>query len=387
MQTAPLLLLLAISATAFAEVFKVPLKHVESKRQRMMREGTWSAYVKQKQLTKAGTHDQQLQKDYDDMLYVGVMNLGTPGQDFNMIMDTGSADLWIPDKTCSGACDGHHKFNGSKSSTFTNDGGYWSIQYGTGSANGFEATDKVCFGAPDLCLKQQKFGLARQIAQFFRNEPMDGICGLAFKAISMEHVTPPLIELMPQLDKKFIQVWMTAVGFNQKPGGQITYGGLDDKHCDNSKIDWVTLSSDTYYEYELDKVCTGGYCASGGWLGKFKAISDTGTSFVAGPQKDVENLAQKVGATYDSQNQVYMIDCNAKPDPIVFTINGISYSVEYKNYIVPADKQRSSCYFAFEAFNAGFFGPNWILGDTFIRQFCHVFDPLQGRIGISKAKM
>lgn len=38
--------------------------------------------------------------DLDDFAYYGTVNIGTPAQKFLVILDTGSANLWIPDITC-----------------------------------------------------------------------------------------------------------------------------------------------------------------------------------------------------------------------------------------------------------------------------------------------
>lgn len=59
-------------------------------------------------------------------------------------------------------------------------------------------------------------------------------------------------------------------------------------------------------------------------------ISDTGTSFIGGPQSITDDLAQQAGATFDDQYQTYFIDCNAKLSPFVVTIGGKDYSVDGK---------------------------------------------------------
>jgi hypothetical protein len=322
-------------------------------------------------------------KDYDDMSYVGQISIGTPAQTFDMILDTGSADLWVPDVSCSSdACSSKHEFDSDRSSTYSSASGTWSIQYGTGSANGFEGIDEVCFTGSGLCLPKQRFGQATSIASFFANQAMDGICGMAFKAISQERVTPPVIALMPQLDQQMFHVWMTGVGLAETTGGEITYGAYDFDHC-SSDITYVPLSSETYYEYQMDKVCAGSYCATG-TFGKISAISDTGTSLIAGPTQDIARIAEQVGAKYDSNYGLYMLKCGTNSPDVTFVIDGKSYAVTAKNYQVPADYS-GNCYFAFDGMSSGFGGPSWILGDTFHREWCHVYDPIEYRIGLSKA--
>ncbi|GMR57373.1 hypothetical protein PMAYCL1PPCAC_27568, partial [Pristionchus mayeri] len=72
---------------------------------------------------------------------VGNITVGTPGQAFEVILDTGSANLWVPDSTCgttvTDPCYKKHKISSSKSSTYIKNGKAFTISYGTGSAKGF----------------------------------------------------------------------------------------------------------------------------------------------------------------------------------------------------------------------------------------------------------
>ncbi|XDA87643.1 hypothetical protein R6Z07F_017319 [Ovis aries] len=52
-------------------------------------------------------------------MYIGTIAIGTPSQEFTVIFDTGSSDLWVPSIHChSPSCCEHNLFNPHKSTTF-----------------------------------------------------------------------------------------------------------------------------------------------------------------------------------------------------------------------------------------------------------------------------
>jgi len=75
--------------------------------------------------------------------YYGSIAIGTPPVAYNVILDTGSADLWVADSSCTANCRGIQTFDTSSSSTYTNLTQGFSIKYGSGSASGTLATDVV----------------------------------------------------------------------------------------------------------------------------------------------------------------------------------------------------------------------------------------------------
>jgi len=44
--------------------------------------------------------DSEPERDYDDVMYVAEVDIGTPGQKFQVVMDTGSSNLWVIDESC-----------------------------------------------------------------------------------------------------------------------------------------------------------------------------------------------------------------------------------------------------------------------------------------------
>lgn len=45
------------------------------------------------------------------------MEIGTPPQSFDVIFDTGSANLWVAGSDCGMSCGLHHRYKAAKSST------------------------------------------------------------------------------------------------------------------------------------------------------------------------------------------------------------------------------------------------------------------------------
>ena len=89
--------------------------------------------------------------------YYGTISVGTPATDFDVIMDTGSADLIIATTGCSGCDTETTTYSSSNSSTSSTSTTAFSITYGSGTASGVLDTDTVAiagyshtYAAPSL---------------------------------------------------------------------------------------------------------------------------------------------------------------------------------------------------------------------------------------------
>jgi len=70
------------------------------------------------------------------------------------------------------------------------------------------------------------------------------------------------------------------------------------------------------------------------------------------------------------------------PD-VVFTIDGKDYKIPGKDTVIQA---QGICLFAFMGADFPPPGPQWILGDVFMRQFYTVFNYVDQTIGFADAK-
>ncbi|CAI4223431.1 unnamed protein product [Auanema sp. JU1783] len=414
-----LALFLACCALLEATVLEVPLKKIESRRSQLLKAGKFEEVLNRGRTSKLVTGSQP-GYDYFDTEYIGNIFIGTPPQEFWVILDTGSSDLWIPDNSCGGIpgcddycskltatncpvfctdpkccpqsngngtlpsqlnkdpCDYKNRFNHAASSSYAYDGTRFSISYGTGQASGFLGIDNICLGDVKGICNKQKFGQAEEIASFFQNQPMDGIFGMAWPSLSVTLTPPLLFQVMYNLNAPIFTVWLDENGGGTNTtAGLFTYGSTDDKNC-LTNITFVDVSHQAYWQYAIQGVSVGSYQKRQ----SYQVISDTGTSFLGVPQEVFQGIGNSLNATLDDWTGEYYVACGQAYPDIVFTIDGNQYAISYKHYVVPMNGR---CIVAMFSMNGGGFGPSFILGDPFLRAYCHVFDMGTSRVGLSKA--
>ncbi|TKR87232.1 hypothetical protein L596_011666 [Steinernema carpocapsae] len=353
---------------------------------KMIAEGTWAEFARENaQLRISGS---QPFIDYYDNFYLGDITIGTPPQPFTVVLDTGSSNLWVISSRCDSVnCHGQpdarkQTFQKNASSTLNTTSNPFSLRYGRGACSGYMASDVLEFGG--FSVNRQEFGIATTIAQVFVNQPVDGILGLGWPALAVNRATPPMQNLLSQLDHSLFTVWMDRY---TKPsqggnGGLITYGALDSKNCD-TKINFVSLTALTYWQFDMDSIRIGGFQSD--LTGDDQiAISDTGTSFIVGPLWAVEKIANEISASYDSVNDIYVLNsCNTHNLPdIELVIGGNTYLIPPFEYVI--NMGGHSCALGIQPHQNGR-KPAWILGDVFIRSYCQIYDIGNKRIGFAKS--
>ena len=85
-------------------IFRIPLHKMSTARHELKKVGITAKDIKEKLGAKyqglSGKASEPL-TDYMDAQYYGEISIGTPGQPFKVIFDTGSSNLWVPSKHCS----------------------------------------------------------------------------------------------------------------------------------------------------------------------------------------------------------------------------------------------------------------------------------------------
>ncbi|OWK17611.1 PAG2, partial [Cervus elaphus hippelaphus] len=130
-------------------------------------------------------------RNFLNMAYTINITIGTPPQEFSVIIDTSSSDLWVSFIHCQApSCSKHLRYNPKTSSSFQSDEGKpIKLSYGSGSITGVLATDTVRMGR--LIAKSQTFVLSmNQLSGALEHAPFDGIMGLAYPSLAIQGTTP-----------------------------------------------------------------------------------------------------------------------------------------------------------------------------------------------------
>jgi len=311
--------------------------------------------------------------------YFSEISIGNPPQNFKVVLDTGSSNLWVPSTQCGSiACYLHSKYDSSSSKTYKSNGTSFEIRYGSGSLSGFVSQDDVTIG--DITIKNQLFaeatsepGLAFAFGRF------DGILGLGYDSISVNKIPPPFYNMINQgkLDKPVFAFYLGST----EDQSEAIFGGIDESHYEGKLIK-IPVRRKAYWEVDFDSIAFGDQVAE---LDNTGAILDTGTSLIALPSTIAELLNTEIGAK-KSWNGQYTVDC-AKRDSLpelTFTLTGHKFSITPYDYILEI---QGSCISAFMGMDFPEpVGPLAILGDAFLRKWYSVYDLGDNSVGLAKAK-
>jgi len=314
--------------------------------------------------------------------YFSEIAIGTPPQEFKVVLDTGSSNLWVPSRDCGSiACYLHSKYDHSESSTYKKNGSDFAIRYGSGSLEGYVSQDTVQIG--DLKIKNQLFaeatsepGLAFAFGRF------DGIMGLGYDTISVNGIVPPFYSMLEQglLDEPVFSFYLSDTN-DESSESEAMFGGINKDHY-TGEMTKIPLRRKAYWEVDLDTITFGDQSAS---LDNTGAILDTGTSLIALPSTLAELLNKEIGAKKGYNGQ-YTVECNKRdslPD-LTFTLTGHNFTIGPYDYILEVQGSCISSFMGFDIPEPA--GPLAILGDAFLRKYYSVYDVGNNAVGLAKAK-
>ncbi|KAG9032898.1 hypothetical protein FS842_004024 [Serendipita sp. 407] len=331
---------------------------------------------------------------YGDSFYYASMQIGTPPQTLDICIDTGSSDLWVASSTCT-SCnqtlvqpyyDGSsNSFDYSRSTSFSSQqaGPAVVVQYGDGSAiRGYVAQDTVSLGS--FTASNQTFILAvAQNADF----GIAGLMGLGWPSLAQSRGTPWWLNVIDEFEEPEMSFYFSQWNPSDPndvvtPGGQFTIGGRNTSLYDGD-IKFIPISQQSYWTIPLDSIVVSSNTTLSMTGSYGRAIADTGTTLIAGPNEVVDAFYAAVpgavrGETVSLQLAgFWLIPCATETNAVFnfgnnasftlpATLLGYQYLGRYKpgyctGSIIGMAGSISSSY------------PAWIFGDAFLKGVYTVF--------------
>ncbi|KAI9328847.1 aspartic peptidase domain-containing protein [Obelidium mucronatum] len=320
-------------------------------------------------------------------------------QTFDVVVDTGSDQLWVPSVTCGSNCANTSRlFDPSQSRTFKYTKGAAqssSIVYGTGSVKGAPASDDITWGGvtcnvPFFLVDFQDSVMKNQMSEFG-----DGIMGLVYQGgldvagVSKIHSTVTYaMARRNQLPNYIFSIWLNQSSvFDEDTGvdpygGRVIVGGTDPSLYHGSFTFLSVVPTPILY--------------SDGTLiappANVNAIIDSGTSLIVIDEVTLKGIVDLLAGSqpsnfkYNSKQGLYSVNCQfAKSFPsITLVLSNIPFEIAPNDYIGYNGKSiatSTTCILGFHALKS--VSDVWIIGDPFLYKYYSVFDLKNGQMGFA----
>ncbi|CAM9905590.1 unnamed protein product, partial [Heterosigma akashiwo] len=229
-------------------------------------------------------------QNYQDAEYLGTVNIGTPIQQFQVVFDTGSSNLWVVSDHCTSVPSSTAAFHSGKSSTFQQSREPFHITYGSGAVKGKWSSD-AC-GVGTLSVKDFDFGLVKESSggsRFFQALRGSGILGMAFQSISMSGA-PTLMDALFDQNQIQSELFSIYLSRNAHSGSEVIFGGYDTSLV-SEDFQYFPLLGANYWLIGMTSFAIPGseFCP-GGCLG----IVDSGTSYLGVPADQYTNIMNAI---------------------------------------------------------------------------------------------
>jgi len=377
--------------------FAVPLVRSNQGRQSPEEKAAWARRQAEILLARYGTSDSsststlvargsgtnELINHNQDSSYFGSLAIGTPAQAYNVILDTGSADLWIASSTCSVGCNGIATFNETSSTSYKNLSTPFDITYGSGRAQGSLAQDTVQMAG--FSVSSQNFGVVEDVSSGLLTSPVSGLLGLGFKTISSSHSTPfwQTLASSGSWDQPVMSFYLSRFlnathAKPQEPRGRFTMGFVDPSLY-TGDIDWVDIPTgqEGYWILPMTNLKVNGQSVTlpGDAASSYSAI-DTGTTLIGGPPDIIKAIFADIPGSAPGTGDYegyYTYPCDSKIT-VSFTFgSGQAWNVDPADFLLTQLSSKQCVGALFSLDSSGNSGPSWILGDTFLKNVYSIF--------------
>ncbi|KAF9432318.1 hypothetical protein BGZ76_010971 [Entomortierella beljakovae] len=291
-----------------------------------------------------------------DTEWVAAVVIGTPSQEFSVVLDTGSSDLWVSSISCRTlTCLNLRRFVPSRSRSFRETSQPWSITYADSSqVSGIVGSDDITVAG--ITVLNQTFGLATVNTGGTASAGVDGILGLGFDSnaeISGANTVITNMIANGQIDESIVSVWLNKA-VDQDPestyGGQFIFGGVDDSLFTGS-ITYVNVTSTKNWEINVKSVSFGDKDLPA----PSNAIVDTGSSYILFPDYLATAFHRAIPKSQFDNRLGWLIPCSLANSRTVgdltFELGGEKFSVPISDIVILKSAYNGYCLSAVDSWS------------------------------------
>jgi len=257
-------------------------------------------------------------------LFTARIDVGTPAQTMSCLLDSGSADIWVPSKRCQN-CDEEHHFAADRSTSFMpavvrTDRGLMPVpvraSFSDGDILGFLVQDAV--NVAGTAFKNQSLIIVEDEAMS-QDRSWDGVCGLGFRQLS--DAGQPLYRNMPPGQPPYFSLIPSNSG-----GHLTTFLSIGDLPMFNilpETLGWASAEPLVKDDKLSFWVVSGGLKSNSIASTPSRFLLDTSTAYILAPRKDYKTLMMSLFPQNDfeqscgidqSAGNLIVCDCAATLD-------------------------------------------------------------------------
>jgi len=314
---------------------------------------------------------------FADDIYLWTCRVKIGDIGFNLIPDSGSADMVVARSDCAGGCGNITNLYNPKLSGGVDLQRKFEEGYGSGSATGELYQDTVSIAG--LTAEHQTLVAATEDSGYFGYSPnMDGLLGLAYPNLSPIGATPVFLSLVEQN-----QIANAVFGVSLSPNcSELHLGGINSKYSDEdfTYVDvegeqnpgfWMVKSHDI----SLDEESV---------IGERYAIIDTGSGAIVGDTSTVRDFYDHIpGSSYGGDGS-YSIPCDFnKSITIRFSDDGRGFTIPPDGFNLGTvdDSPNAPCVGGIV--EASLPKGVMVIGDVFLRNFYTKFSFEENQVGLA----
>ncbi|RAH80131.1 acid protease [Aspergillus japonicus CBS 114.51] len=320
--------------------------------------------------------------------YIISLELGTPGQNVSVIIDTGSSDLWVnaAGTGSDSSNNSYGTYDSSASSTYSLVNDDFVIQYVDGSeAAGDYVNDTVKLG--NVTLTNFQFGVATN------STSSQGVLGIGYASGETSAQfgggvyanLPKALANQGFINSAAYSLWLDDLDAKE---GTILFGGVNTAKYTGSlhtlPIEKINGVYDTL-AVSLNGVHVTGTKSTSVNNTAFPVVGvlDSGTSLTYLPSAAAQDLISAVGAEYVERAGYAIVDCDVADQDydVVFEFSGFNLSVPVGDLLLDAG---SYCVFGIVPQDSDSDDGEFVLGDTFLRSAYVVYDLENNEVAIAK---